>query len=218
MRLHGVLSTMALVTLIGGCNKTDAPQEAALAPLLPPGHPSPVALPDPDREGGNVGRAPRRLTVAQLKSSIEVALGRPWKGLTALSQSLGQADYAFVNAESTETNLVFAKFLEDGARDVCRETAVADIAAPKAQDRILARELPDGVATNAALGDEAAVARHLTYLSTRFWGQPLSGDELTRWVGAWKAMAARAEQVKLRHQALTGICIALMTDSRFITY
>ncbi len=218
MRSQGLFSSLVLVTLMAGCNKTEAPQEASLAPLLPPGHPAAIPLPDPDREGGNVGRAPRRLTVAQLKSSIETAVGRPWKGLGVLSQSLGQADYAFVNAESTETNLVFAKFLEDGAREVCLEAAKADLVAPKAQDRILVRELPDGLSSNVTLGDEAAITRHMTYLSTRFWGQPLFGDELTRWAGVWKSMAARAQQMKVPQQALMGMCIALMTDSRFITY
>jgi hypothetical protein len=211
--LHG------LVALALACQKIEAPQEGTLRPLPPPpGAATPAALPDPERAGGHVGRAPRRLTVAQLRESIRVTTGREWRGLTGVAASLGQADFAFINAESTEANLVFAKFLEDGAREVCRDTAQADLKLPKAADRVLARELPDNVMGKIDGVDDATIKRHLEYLSTRFWGQPLAGQELDRWVASWKGFAARAEAIKLRDQALSATCVALMTDPRFITY
>src|SRR6185312_10998094 len=97
---------------------TQVPHAGELSPV-PDGHPAITALPDPELQGGHVGRAPRRITTAQLKSSIRVTTGRDWSQIDNLAASLGQADYALLNAESTETNLVFAKFLEDGAREVC---------------------------------------------------------------------------------------------------
>jgi hypothetical protein len=215
-----VVGALAAAAAASACQTKDSAREGSLRPLPPSGDPTAAPLPDPEREGGHVGRAPRRITVAQLRESIRVATGREWRGLNAVAASLGQADYAFVNAESTEANLVFAKFLEDGAREVCRETAQADLRAPRAADRVLARELPDGIATGIDGLPEAAVRKNLGYLSTRFWGQPLEADaeELGRFVAAWKAMAARAESIRQRDQALTGLCVAFMTDPRFITY
>lgn len=214
---------LALVAVFGpalACQKAE-PQEGTLRPLPPAASPVPAALPDPERAGGHVGRAPRRLTVAQLRESIRVTTGREWRGIAAangLQVTLGQADYAFVNAESTEANLVFAKFLEDGAREVCRETAQADLRAPSPAERVLARELPDTAVGKMDGLDEPTIKRHLDYLSTRFWGQPLGGEELERWAATWKAVAARAEAIKQRDQALAAMCVALLTDPRFITY
>lgn len=217
-------SLCALMALALGpvlaCQKSE-PREGTLRPLPPGASPAPAALPDPERSGGHVGRAPRRLTVAQLRESIRVTTGREWRGIAAangLQVTLGQADYAFVNAESTEANLVFAKFLEDGAREVCRETAQDDLRAPRAAERVLARELPDTVVGKIDDVDEPTIRRHLDYLSTRFWGQPLGGEELDRWVATWRAVAARAEAIKQREQALAAMCVALLTDPRFITY
>jgi hypothetical protein len=106
-----------------------APAAAVPAQLepVPAGHPPIVAPPDPELAGGHVGRAPRRLTTAQLKASIRVTTGRDWSQIDNLAASLGRADYALVNAEATETNLVFAKFLDDGAREVCLAAADADL-------------------------------------------------------------------------------------------
>lgn len=220
MRRHLVFAALlALDCALLACNNSGAPQSSGTLKPLPPPHgmPSP-ALPDPEQQGGHVGRAPRRITVAQLATSIEVTAGRPWSGLAAVAASLGRADYAMINAEGTETNLVFAKFLEEGAREVCKETALADLKQPKAVDRVLARELPDAIAGKIDGANDAAVRKNLGYLSLRFWGQPLAGEELDAWVTTWKAMAARAESTKTRDQALTAICVAFMTDARFITY
>jgi hypothetical protein len=188
---------------------------AQLEPV-PVDHPPIAALPDPELAGGHVGRAPRRLTTAQLKSSIRVTTGRDWSQIDNLAASLGRADYALVNAEATETNLVFAKFLDDGAREVCLATADADLKQTDATQRILSREVPAS-ADLAALDDET-VRKNLTYLSTRFWGEPLAGDELTTWANTFKNIAVRAKTAKKPREAWGSICMALMTDARFITY
>jgi len=54
-------------------------------------------------------------------------VGRPWASLDSLAPSLGRADYAAINSENIEPNLVFAKFLEDGAREVCMAQAAAEL-------------------------------------------------------------------------------------------
>lgn len=213
-RLLSLLLPVAL-TVAAGCARTNDPT-AQLTPL-DPSHPAVTPLPDPEAQGGNVGRAPRRLNVAQLRQSILVTTGREWTDLPNRAASLGQADYALVNAEGTEPNLVFTKFLEDGARVVCRDTANADRNIPLAQDRVLSRALPDGNVDLESIPDES-YRQNLIYLSTRFWGQPLGGAELEAWLGTYKAVAARAESINARHQAQAAMCIAFMTDPRFVTY
>jgi hypothetical protein len=189
---------------------------AELEPV-PEDHPTLAPLPDPELSGGHVGRAPRRITVAQLKRSIQITTGRQWSQIDGLAPSLGSADFALVNAEATETNLVFAKFLEDGAREVCLATAQADIDAKNVVDRVLTRELPIDTKDYSKLSVDS-VHDNLVYLSVRFWGQPLADAELDTWSASFMRMATRAEAAKKRREAWGAICVALMTDPRFVTY
>jgi hypothetical protein len=177
-------------------------------------------LPDPEMQAGSVGRAPRRITVAQLKTSIETTVGRPWTGLEALAPSLGRADFANVVSENTEPNLVFAKFLEDGAREVCLAQASAELPIVDPNARVLSRTVPTlaGTAGNLTQLSDEQKGELLVYLSTRFWGAPLSGEELTRWKNFFTQAASRAEAIRRRDQAFAAMCIAMMTDSRFLTY
>ena len=192
--------------VVAGCNEpaqAPAPTPSGqLSWMDVPGHPV-IPLPDPDEQEGHVGRAPRRLTVAQLRISIEVATGRKWAPLDVRGASLGEADFALVRSETADANLVFAKFLEDGARDVCLDAATADAAAVQA-DRILS--------------PETSTPLNLVYLSTRFWGSPLQGDELVRWSSFAESVKKRAEAVGKPQQAWAAVCVAMMTDSRFLTY
>lgn len=194
----------------------DVPRDGTLTPV-PPGHPPIAPLPDPELQGGHVGRAPRRITVAQLKTSILTTTGRQWSQIDNLAASLGRADYALVNAESVEPNLVFAKFLEDGAREVCTAAAAADLTTPLAENRVLSPEVPASI-TDLTKIDAATAKRNLVYLSTRMWGQPLSGAELDVWAGSFATIAARAQASNKKREAWGAICIAMMTDPRFITY
>jgi hypothetical protein len=211
-----VLLPLMAAAACGGEPAAPKPRPAELEPL-PDDHPSIEPLPDPELSGGHVGRAPRRITVAQLKSSIEVTTGRQWSKIDELAASLGRADYALVNAEATEPNLVFAKFLEDGAREVCLATADADLKESDASKRVLSPEVPADAKDLSKL-DDASVRQNMVYLSTRFWGQPLDGGELDTWVSAYKNIATRAEAAKKKREAWGAICIALMTDPRFTTY
>lgn len=202
-----------------GCSTPATPGKPEVAELTPiPGdHPPVAALPDPELSGGHVGRAPRRISVAQLKASIQTTTGRQWSQIDKLAASLGSADYALVNAEGTEPNLVFAKFLEDGAREVCLATAQADLAESSPDKRVLARDVPGNLIDLRQLSDQTR-RDNLVYLSTRFWGQPLAGAELDKWSASFKALAERAEVAKKRREAWGALCVAFMTDPRFVTY
>jgi hypothetical protein len=215
------LVALALIALMPACSsrseeKLPPPVEGQLEPIPNP-HGSVTPLPDPEMQAGSVGRAPRRITVAQLKTSIETTVGRPWAGLEALAPSLGRADFANVVSENTEPNLVFAKFLEDGAREVCLAQASAELPLTDPNARVLSRTVP-GTLGNLTQLTDAQVTELLVYLSTRFWGAPLSGEELTKWKSFFTQAAARAETIRRRDQAFAAMCIAMMTDSRFLTY
>ncbi len=209
--LGGAMS-VALAGL-GGCSRDTA--EAELVRVDVP--PAPVnPMPDPELQDGNVGRAPRRISVDQLDASIKQVLGRSWNALGYLGPSMGKADFAYVTTESTEVNLVFTKFLDDGARELCHATAREDLEKTDATTRILSRFIPDP--KKPATADAAAVEKNLITVSTRFWGYPLSGDELTRWTGFWNKVATLGEETRRPEQTLQSLCIALMTDPRFLTY
>jgi hypothetical protein len=207
---------VAAVVGLAACSKQNAspPVAGELTPV-PMLHPLPPPLPDPENNGGHVGRAPRRITVAQLKQSIAVTTGRQWTQIDALAASLGAADYALVNSEAVEPNLVFAKFLEDGAREVCLNAARDDLArAPAA--RLLYPEVPD--TRDFTTLTEAAIQKNLGYLSVRFWGQPMASEELGTWTTTFRAIATAAKTANKPEQAWGAMCIALMIDPRFITY
>ena len=55
-------------------------------------------------------------------------------------------------------------------------------------------------------------------MSVRFWGSPLDTDELVAWTGTFKKVALRAKTANKPEQAWGSICVAMMTDPRFITY
>ncbi len=212
--------TAALAVAVVGCTKgpaaaTDTPAE--LTPVqLPDQHPPLNPLPDPEMNGGHAGRAPRRISVPQLKESIVTVTGRQWSQIDNLANSLGQADYALVVSDSTEANLVFAKFLDDGAREVCMATARADLML--AQDkRVLWPDVP-GMGRDFTLVADSDVQTNLQTLAVRFWGSPFDAEELGAWTLTFKKMAARAASVNKPEQAWGSICIAMMTDPRFITY
>jgi hypothetical protein len=215
MRALWIAGTLALAVTAASCTKTQD-QPATLEQLVP-GHPPLTPLVDPDLQGGHVGRAPRRLTVDQLDRSITTAVGRPWAGLASVAATLGKPDFAMTVTEGTDPNLVFAKFLEDGAREVCVAQATADLAQTAAANRILARDLPDNIGNLTTL-TTAQVQANLVYLSTRFWGQPLQGAELDAWTTLFRNLATRAQAISRREQALSATCIALITDPRFMSY
>ncbi len=179
-------------------------------------HPPTVKLADPEQNQGHIGRKPRRISVAQLRESILTTTGRQWSQINALAATLGQADYALTVSESTEVNLVFAKFLEDGAREVCLATASADLNKP-APDRVL---FPDVTITNRdfTMMSDDAIKANLSYLAIRFWGQAFSDAERDSWAGTFKTVAARAKTINRPEQAWGSMCIAFMTDPRFATY
>ncbi|MFZ5441842.1 MAG: hypothetical protein ACOZQL_17695 [Myxococcota bacterium] len=218
MLRHLLVAALVLSSLSctrGPTGSTETP--GTLAPVtVPADHPTLTPLPDPEMNGGHAGRAPRRISVAQLKESIVTVTGRQWSQIDNLASSLGQADYAVTVSDSTEPNLVFAKFLEDGAREVCLATARADLTKPQAE-RVLWPEVAV-TGNDFTTLDDAAIAKNLSTLAVRFWGSPFDDAELGAWTATFKKVATRAKAANKPEQAWGAICVAMMTDPRFITY
>jgi hypothetical protein len=214
------LLALTLAVLAFGCTKApgSTPENpGTLTPVeLPTDHPVINPLPDPEANGGHAGRAPRRISVPQLKQSIVTVTGKQWSQIDNLASSLGQADFAITVSDATEPNLVFAKFLEDGAREVCLSTARDDL--NRAQDaRVLWPEVP-GTGRDFTVLDDATIQKNLSTLAVRFWGSPFETEELTTWTDMFKRIAVRAKTANRPEQAWGAICVAMMTDPRFITY
>lgn len=192
-------------------------QTATLAPIGNAAHPNVDVLPDPSAQGGHVGRMPRRLSVAQLKASILGAVEQQWAKLDEYAPSLGQPDFAFVNDEGLDANIVFAKFLQDGAREVCLTAAAADIRRVDGLVRVLSPKVtaPPALPTRAS-ADE--VSDNLDFLALRFWGLSLEPAEKPAWVRLYQVAAAKAEAQRLPQNAWAAVCVALMIDERFISY
>lgn len=212
-----LLAAVAIVAF--GCTSKPAerPEVSGTLETVDMGHhPPTVKLPDPEQNEGHVGRKPRRITVAQLRESIITTTGRQWTQIGTLAPSLGQADFALTVSESTEANLVFAKFLEDGAREVCLAVAQADLTRQPA-DKVLSTGFTVMGNDFTTMNDDA-IKTNLAQLAIRFWGQPFSDAERDSWVGTFKTVAARAKSINRPQQAWGAMCIAFMTDPRFITY
>lgn len=220
------LIALALLALAPACSSNSEekplppPAEGQLDPIPNPHEGTVTPLPDPEMQSGSVGRAPRRLTVDQLDKSITQTVGRPWLDLSKYAASLGKADYALVNSENTEPNLVFAKFLEDGARKVCLDQASDEVKKSSVTPHVLTATFtePTGPVGDLTKLTDAQVSQALVYLSTRFWGAPLQGEELTKWKTFFTQAATRSKTINKPEQGLAAVCIAMMTDSRFLTY
>lgn len=212
---------------------------------LPPGH-SPVPVADPEANDGHVGRAPRRLSVEQLRESLHVATGHIWVArrrisdpdapggttidpqadmLEALAATLGRADYVTTTSNTLDPSVTFAKLASDAARSACRAGVEDDLRRAPGERRLIVHVQPTDTLTSNAMG----VRRNLAYLALRFWGRQLdpSDSELdplvTLFERASTAPAARDRNGTMRPAGTPAdgwraVCIAMATDPQFLTY
>lgn len=187
-----------------------------------------------DATGGGGGAPPslaaqlQRLSVPQLAASMPVVLGgNTWKigsavGFTARASTLGQADYINLTQDNLEVSPLYLKFMDDAARDACKDTADGD-AALAASARVLMRfvSLTDTVASNAA-----GVDQNLRYLKLRFHGVKVPAADDAPIAGlrslfdtAVKASAGTgaidAGDVK---EGWKAVCVALMSAPEYHLY
>jgi hypothetical protein len=212
---------------------------------LPPGHPT-VPIADPQENGHRVGRAPRRLSVDQLRASLLAVTGYTWVArrtvpdpsapsgtrdvpnadmLEALAGTLGRADFLNTTSHALDPAVTFSKLASDAARVACRQSVSEDVAQADPQRRRLLRELGPSVAS----ADPAAVRRNIAYMARRFWGRALPADsaEVTAILRVFTAASTAPEErdgMRVTRPAGTptdgwrAVCVAMATDPQFLTY
>jgi hypothetical protein len=96
------------------------------------------------------GKTARRMSVDQLRRTIPALFaGITWTvpvnngqrpGFTALSRTLGEADYIQSNTNNLDPSPLFTKYMDDMAGDVCTKAIAHDHDAVNATDRLVMRE------------------------------------------------------------------------------
>ena len=158
------------------------------------------------------GKAPRRLSVAQLRASIPALFGGlDWTGrqngntvsmFTLLSRTLGEADYIGVTEENRDPNPIFAKFMDDMAGQVCAAAVLAD---KTATNKVITPYPTD-------------VPRNLRFMRLKLHGVYVAEgsmdgiDELADLHANILADTSNADQ------AWTGVCVAMLTAPELMAY
>jgi|LNFM01.1.fsa_nt_gb hypothetical protein len=213
---------------------------------LPAGHPT-VPIADPVDNANRAGRAPRRLSVDQLRASLLAATGYTWVAqrtvpdpespsgtalqrnadmLEALAGTLGRADFLNTTAHALDPAVTFSKLAGDAARVACAQSVADDADQPDAARRRILREVAPTVTAEA---DPMAVRRNVTYLARRFWGRALAADSaeasgLVRVFTVASTTAEVREGTRVTRPAgrpvdgWRAVCVALATDPQFLTY
>jgi len=205
---------------------TPTAEAEPVGPGLPVDHP-PVEL-------APVSRAPERLTVDMLQASLPIvagdgADGRPitWtitrnnRAVEALSdeglgRTLGRPDYVQVTEEPALPTPLYAKLMDDMARDVCAKIVVADLARPDASARTLTRFAPLAPGPEAA--DPAAVGSNLRYLMLRFHGQKIAADDEASIADLRALYDATSSGGADPRAGWTAVCVGLLVSPSFHIY
>lgn len=237
------------LALAAGCNNlpdsATRPPRAARAgsavgravpvPVDPHGDAAP-ALPLEDPSAAtNVGRAPRRVDIDQLRASLESVIGARWTGpqrvrtpevaagsrfepeadlLEFFAEPLGRPNWVTTTAEVLEPTVTFAKLARDAVRSVCAAGLRADVARAPAARTLLVRASP----TDALPSAEARVRENLAHLALRFWGEALSPAAAltTALLEVFRVASTRPGATPL--DGWRAVCIDLATDPRFLSY
>lgn len=179
----GLTSGLLSLLLLSGCTP-EPPPGVALTPVgdgLPVDHP-PVDMPA-------ISGETRRMTVDQLQATLPILAGNDLSGkpiqwtvqvrtglVDALSdlglgKTLGRPDYVAVTDEPAQPSTLYAKFMDDMARDVCPKILTADYGRPDPTTRTL---LPLTALDN--VQDAASLHANMRYLVLKFFGEKVSDD------------------------------------------
>ncbi len=253
MRAWVLASSAALVACAGGNAPLPPARETPGRAVPVPEATTPRALGAPallsvvDRasSGDHSGRAPRRLSVDQLRGSLLAATGFTWFAqrtvsdpesasgstrvpdadmLEVLAATLGRADYVTTTKESLDPAVTFAKLASDAARSACRASIDADVQSKGERRIVRFVGTSDTVASNSD-----GVTKNLAYLALRFWGRRIEPADpelraLTQLFDrASTAPPSRDENGRERNASRPpdgwrAVCIAMATDPQFLTY
>lgn len=164
----------------------------------------------------------RRMNIDQLAASMEAVSGVAWTErqdgedvalFDTLSGSLGKPDYLSSTHEELTPGLLFQKFLDDAAKDVCTTWAEAERSAPAAERTLLVHVEPDDTL---ALNPDG-VAKNVSAALLRFHGRV--ADPTDPVVEPWTLLFARgAEATGDPVGGWKLVCIGLFTHPDFYTF
>ena len=230
------LAALLLALALPACTRPEASRSGDSPVDATPGGPAvPVDHPPVDPNLLAPARGTQRLTLEQLQRSFPVVLGKnldgtptTWmsggrEGFDTFAGALGEADFADTVVENLDPGPLYAKFMDDAARDACNRALTADAGRAQAQ-RVLLRFVGTRDTTASA---PAAVDQNLRYLKLRFHGvrvpdgdaAALGGLRLlfTQSVRAAQGTATTPSDAHVREGWRT-VCVALLTAPEFHLY
>ena len=153
------------------------------------------------------------MDIDQLDASLQAATGgHTWTEngenlFVKLSGTLGKPDYLGATSEDLTPGLLFQKFLDDGAKQVCGDFVWDELS--KTEERLWLVDLTssDTLATEPERVEEA-LARGLL----RFHGK--QGDALQPWLDTFDAVATDEDPTR----GWVVICVAMITHPDFYAH
>lgn len=171
-------------------------------------------------EDGQAGRDFRRMDIDQLSASIERVTGHRWtqelRGeqvdrFDELGPTLGVPDYIEVVSDPLSPSLLFQKFLDDAALDVCPRLVQDDLERADGARWLIRHVEPTDTQ------DSPDMTRTLQDALLRFHGKSLAEDsqELAEWSFLMRSLNEVASEPQTRWESL---CVALITHPDFYLY
>ncbi len=209
---------VALGIALAGCSQQtlEAPPEPSTPEL---GEFTPVDGGDLAEEG-QAGRDFRRMDIDQLSASIERVTGHAWTRevggedvdrFEELAPTLGVPDYIEVVSDPLSPSLLFQKFLDDAALDVCPRLVQDDLERSDGTRWLIRHVQPSDTA------ESPDMQRTLKDALLRFHGKAVADEsqELAEWVFLMRSLNEVASQPQTRWESL---CVALITHPDFYLY
>lgn len=177
----------------------------------------------PIQGDGSAGRAWRRMNIDQLRASIErVSGGIGWTEeqdgvavelFEALDGTLGKPDYLSATEEDLAPGLLFQKFLDDAATQVCARLVEAEPTRAAWQRTLLVDVTLDDTPTSSP----AAIEANLRGALLRFHGRsvPPGDPSLAPWTALLGAVYSNHHDMAPAWQA---VCTALIVHPDFYRY
>lgn len=163
--LVSLLALTACDGQIGGSQNSPPPE----VPELPDDEP--LVEVDVGETDFPAGRRVTRMTANQFHRSLEVVTGQTWSQYGTFAGALGDPDFVESTTEATEISITFAKFVDDAARETCREA----VDVPLESNVIFRDASPSDEPSGAGF---ARIEANLDYLFLRFLGQEPTEERL----------------------------------------
>ena len=192
-----------------GPSTTGDPGQRAWTPTAPPKKGA-----NTGNLGKTVGRLGRRMSVDQVKASVEYLFpGITWTGSSRtvrnefqrLSRTLGKADYINLTRNMIEPNMLFMKYMDDMAGQVCKKAIAHDQGEPTEAKRMFVRYPKD-------------IDKNLRFVRLKFHGIYVPETSTASITGLAKLYSDILAATRDSKRAWEGVCVAVLTAPEFFAY